>query len=334
MNPTQLNAAIENRSLFGAYLLYGAEEFTKQEAISRILDLLMPELKEINYAKMDAPTWEELLSAAAQLPFFDRLRIILVTDFSEKDLNEAALLSIKKGFDPYEALFSAKECVLLFVRRGAGHATEFQKRFSDADRAISFDAITEDDAVFRILRLAAQRGVTISKGTARVLVQQIGTDGFRIKQEVEKLTGYVGRNNTITEETLKIVVTPNVEYRAFEMLDAFLMGNLRKGITTMERAIRSKEAHPLQIAAFFEGRLKLILMVREMLDRGKSKQEILARVGGKPYALDQSIRHAKRKTAEELRRAVAAFSDIQPKLVRGILKEEEALTLAVYEAFS
>ena len=102
----------------------------------------------------------------------------------------------------------------------------------------------------------------------------------------------------------------------------------------MERAIRSKEAHPLQIAAFFEGRLKLILRVREMLDRGKSKQEILARVGGKSYALDQSIRHAKRKTAEELRRAVAAFSDIQPKLVRGILKEEEALTLAVYEAFS
>lgn len=334
MNLAQFESAIENRTLCGAYLLYGVEEFTKQETVARVLDLLSPELREINHSGLDEPNWESLLAAAAQLPFFDDRRILSVSNFSEKELNDAAQPRIRQGNDPYQTLFGLKDTIVLFIRRGEGQATEFKKRFEAADRAIAFAPITEADAVHRIMRLAALRFVTVSKSTALTLVQQVGTDGFRLNQEVEKLCSFVGKGGTVTEETLKTLVTPNIEYRAFDILDAFLSGNRFRGMVALERVLRCGEAHPLQVAAFLEGRLKLILIAREMLDRGRSQKDIAARIGGKPYAVEQTIRQAKRRSTAELRKAVAAFADIQPKLVQGLLKDEEALTLAVYHAFS
>ena len=333
MNETAFYRETNARTLRGPYLLLGSEELTKQEALDRVLALLDPGFADMNLHRLKEPEAKELLGAADQLPFFDAFHIVVVSDWSDADLFEGITAEEKKRKGTIDRFFSLPDAIVLFVRRGDAKETNFTRMFSGRDRVVRFDALTPDRAAKFCLREAAQKGAVIDDRTARALIDMVGTDAYRLRNELSKAAGFVGSGKAITQAVLGSVVTPSAEYNAFKMLDALLAGNKKAAARMLEPVLSVGKESPMGIAGFLEGRLRLMLIAREMLDRKRPRAEIVSRIGGSLYAADAAIKSAQKQSSDTLKNAVASFAEINALVKEGACDERNALFTAIYKNF-
>lgn len=328
MNESELYKLTNARMLSGAYLLEGAEELTKQQAVDRIVGLLDPGFLDLNLKRLKEPDVSAVLDAAHAVPVFDALCVTVFTEF-----DDAAIFDALEKRGATDALFRSEGNVVLFVRRGKGRETPFSMLFAERNRLVSFDALTEERAQNMVTRLCASRGVRLDRPEAYELVSMVGTDACRLENEASKLCDFVGTGGAITGSVLKFVVTPSVEYDVFPMLNAFLAGNKKSAMRMLTEAIKDGKESPLRVASFLEGRLKQMLIAKEMLEDRRPRPEIVRSLSGSPKAAEMAIKNAQRFPLDRLKNAVAAFARINADMKSGVLNEADALILAIYKSF-
>lgn len=328
MTEKELYDRTNARTLSGAYLLEGAEELTKQQAIDRVTALLDPGFLDLNLKRAKEPDVSAVLDAAHAVPVFDALCVTIFTDFDDAALYEG--LETRKALD---ALFASSDAITLFVRRGSAKETDFVRLFKEKGRFVSFEPFSEDRAKEMCMRLCARRGVRLDRPEAYELVDMVGTDAYRLQNEISKLCDYVGSGGTVTRDVLKAVVTPSVEYEIFPMLNALLAGNIKTAMRMLTEAIHDGQENPLRVATFLEGRLKQMLIAKELLEDKRPRPEILKTLGGNPKAAEMTIKNAQKFPLDRLKAAVAAFARINADMKQGILNESDALILAIYKSY-
>ena len=328
MNERELFEKTNARGLTGAYLFEGSEELTKQQAVDRITALLDPGMLDLNLKRLKAPDGDLLCDAVRSVPVFDTLCVTIVTDF-----NDDAVLETLEKKRLLDTMFATTDTVLLFVRRGVGRESALVKLFKSKDRYVLFDVLDADRAMRLCMRVCAQNNVRMDRVEALHLVNMVGTDAYRLKNELSKLCDYVGSGGTVRDDTLKAVVTPSVEYRVFGMLDALLSGNKKAAMRMLTEAMKSGQENPLRVATFLEGRLKSMLIARELSDAGRPRAEILKTIGGNPKAVETALKNAQKFPLVRLKSAVAAFAEINARMKQGLMDEENGLILAIYQSF-
>ena len=325
VNESEFYKATQSRALKGPYLLHGEEELTKAEAVARVKKLLDPGVLDLNWQSLQSPDADTLLSAADQLPFFDELRLVLVESWDD------ALVDALESRN--RLLRMADTTVVLFVHRGECRKTnKLFKALAPENRVVAFEKLTVERAVNMLMRESALRNVGLNKATAQVLVDRVGFDAYRLRNEFSKAADYAGPGGMVTTDVLNQTITPSPEYDAFEMLDALLDGKRKKGYALLLNALDRGET-PLSLSGFLEGRLKLILTAREHLDRGLDPRAAARQLQGSPYAAQIAVKHAQKRTSADLARAVIAFAGVDGNIKQGIYKDRGALLLAVLNTF-
>lgn len=325
MNESEFYKATQSRALKGPYLLHGEEELTKTEAVARVKKLLDPGVLALNCQSLRNPDAETLLGAADQLPFFDEFRLVLVESWDD---------ALTDALEKRNRLLNMGDTtVVLFVHRGECRKTSrLFKALAPENRVVAFEKLTLDRAVNMLLRESALRNVDLNKSAAQTLVDRVGFDAYRLKNEFSKAADYAGQGGTVTVDVLNKTITPSPEYDAFEMLDALLDGKRKKGYSMLLNALDGGES-PMSLAGFLEGRLKLILTAREHLDRGLDARAAARQLPGSPYAAQIAVKNAQKRTRAELARAVAAFAGVDGNIKQGIYRDRDALLLAVLNTF-
>ena len=328
MNERELFEKTNSRTLSGAYYFAGSEELTKQQAVDRIVALLDPGFADLNLKRLKAPEPLLLLDALRSVPVFDQTCVTIVTDFSDDELYTG--LEKLRALD---TLFLSQDAITIFLKRGAARDSAFVKLFKGKDRFVSFDPLDEDRAMRMCMRVCAARNVRLDRVEALHLVSMVGTDAYRLQNEVGKLCDYVGANGTVTDAVIGTVVTPSVEFEIFPMLNALLAGNKKVAMRQLSEALKDRSENTLGIASFLEGRLKSMLIAKELLEEKRPRPEIIKAIGGSPKAAEMTLKNAQKFSVDRLRTAVAAFAQINADLKRGLLDEENGLILAIYRSF-
>ncbi|MBQ1820699.1 MAG: DNA polymerase III subunit delta [Clostridia bacterium] len=328
MTENELYKQTNAKTLCGAYLFEGTEEMTKQQAIDRITALLDPGFSDLNLKRIKQPEASAVLDAVHALPVFDALCVTIFTEF-----DDALIFDALEKRNALASLFLPKDAIILFVRRGKGRETAFTKLFAEKNRIVSFDPLSEDRAQNMVTLLCARRNVRLERSEAMRLVGMAGTDAYRLENEVSKLCDYVGSGGTISKDVLDFIVTPSVEYEVFPMLNALLAGNKKTAMRMLTEALKDGQENPLRVATFLEGRLKQMLIGREMLEEKRPRPEILKAMGGNPKAAEIALKNAQKFPLDRLKAAVAAFARINADMKQGLLNESDALILAIYRSF-
>ena len=322
MNETAFYKATQAGELSGIYLLHGEEELTKQEAIARAEALLDAGMKDMNHAKLRAATAPEILLAAQQVPFFDRFRVIIVLDPPEEEFK--LLVEAGDKIPP--------ETILLLVRRGKSRDTTAVKKLTVQDRVVEFPQLSQSRAMNMVSREAALAGVSIDTALTRKLVERVGTDAYSLRNETSKVLGYAGRGGTVTADMLDICVTSSTETDVFDMLNFFLRGNRKGGLAAVQTMQQNGQS-ALSISYFLEGRLRQMLIAKELLNAKKPPHEIVRALGGSPYAAEKSISAAKKCSLEMLRQSVIRLAEVEFQLKQGLAADSDSLFLALFSCF-
>ena len=319
--------AAADRSLSGAYLLFGEEELTKLMAVERVMALLDPVGKDLNYLVIRPGDKKELLYACTQLPFFDTLRVLRLREWDKGQAGSMTEDDTLRRVDP--------ATVLLIEMRGEEKTDPFYKWFAKnaKERMVYFGAFSEDRALNFLQREAALRSVRLEKRTAQKLIALCGTDGFRLRNEFSKAADAVGPGGTVTEEILLRVVSPTREAEAFTILDLLIEGKKKQGMYLLEQDLhKDPRSLPFSYAGLFLSRLKPMLRARLLLDQGKKPAEAVNALGG-GYYCQKIVAQAQKRTAAELREAITAFSEVDTNTKLGTADPDESLVLAIHQSF-
>ena len=322
MNETEFYKSTQAGTLSGLYLLHGEEELTKQEAITRVEALLDPGMRDMNRTRLRAPLASEVMAAGAQAPFFDRFRVIVVWDMPDEDLNK--LIGTSDKIPP--------ETILLAARRGKSRETAAVKKLAAAGRVVEFPPLTRERATNMVAREAALYGVSIDALLIRKLVELAGTDAYALRNEASKVFGCAGRGGTVTAGMIERCATPSWETDVFAMLNCFLRGDRKGGLKAVE-TMRQNGQTALSIAYFLEGRLRQMLIAKEMLDAGTPPHAIVRALGGSPYAAEKAISAAKKCALDMLRRAVIRLAEVDFQLKQGLATDSDSLFLTLFGCF-
>ncbi|MEX1113213.1 MAG: hypothetical protein WED32_02045, partial [Patescibacteria group bacterium] len=134
--------------------------------------------------------------------FSERSVVVLQDWFREKPAEEANELAELLGTVSDDTVVIVAEAGAVDRRRKA-----FAELVKRADKAWRFDTMDEATAARWLVKRAAAHGAELPPGTARRIVATLGTDGWTLATELDKLTAAAGKAGTITDALVNDLVS-------------------------------------------------------------------------------------------------------------------------------
>ena len=314
------------------YLLHGEEEYAKDRAAERLIGLTDPAMREFNLSRLTAPSVQEILAAAEQLPLMDERRIVLVRDCPL--LGDGAAEGDPKLLTEY-LKNPNPTTVLAFLRRGKCDSRKaLYKAIRNAGGEVLFDRMPEQEAAKWTVSLAMRKGGSMGLPQARKLVQMTGGDLMTIDSEVTKLCDYAA-GAPITDAMLDTCVSANLEYSVFAMMEDFLAGRIKAGMEALKSTLREGGTDAvLKTLGFVSSRLRLILQGRMALDQGLNPKQAAAKLPGSPYAAQKAVEAAKKLSVTWLETALVTLADVDYAMKNGQDRQGAALEQAMLRIFA
>lgn len=179
---------------------------------------------------------------------------------------------------------------------------------------------------FIVRRVKTQNG-RISHAGAALLAEYIGPDLWRATNEVNKLVDYAGED-LIKEETVRLLVSPEVSSDIFALVDAI---SFRKPEVADQALIKLRQTGEadIKILGMIVYGLRNLLIVKDYLSRGATRDQIGRKTRLHPYVLTKTMAASQRFELPELKKHFVACADTDARIKTGQIKADLGLDLLI-----
>ena len=293
------------------YLLYGDEGYLIERAREAIFAaILPPQFRELNFTSYDAEQASpaEAINACNTLPCMAQRRIVLVKGVHRYSQSEL------KSFIPYLRSPSPTTSLIFIAEE---MPTGFIKEVKD--RAFHLNRPSQGETPQWIRSIAQELGKEISPEAIRYLQEAIGSDLQGLRNELAKVSLYIGDMKRIEVKDVEEVVSEVRTNTIFELTKAIGDRDLKRAFWVMGKIWESGE-HPLKILGMISRQFRHLLMTKETLAHGGGTTEVKKQVGtSNPYYLKELFTQAKGFSQEALQKALRNLWETDLSLKRSPL---------------
>jgi DNA polymerase-3 subunit delta len=125
--------------------------------------------------------------------------------------------------------------------------TKFSKAVKQNGELLSTKKIYDNQLPEWTSEMIAAKGLSIQSNALSILVDHIGNDLSRLKNEIEKISINLNKRKNITEEDIENYVGVSKEFNVFELQDAISQKNLPKAIRIIQYFGANPKAGPVQL---------------------------------------------------------------------------------------
>lgn len=317
-------AQIASGTLSGAYYLFGTEPYSRSMAVKKTVASIDEAMRDLNVTVLKGASAGEIINAADSLPLFSDKRLVIARELDAETSNALAAYVERVGETTILLIEYAgvpdKRSSLYLTLKGHGRTVEFP--MYEPEQATGF-----------VEKRARENNIPIEHTAAKRIVEWVGCDLAALENTLLRVSGYVGAGQPVTLKAVEACVLPSTEYSVFAALDALIAGNKKNALSLITGMLRDGQNHPRALAAFFEGRVKQMVIARRMLDNGTSEQAIVKVLGGNAYAAKMTVKNAQKCKLSQLVDALNAFGSIEFLETQGEMRSEDGLFLAVMKYF-
>lgn len=287
-------------------LIHGTESYLVDRAARDLLEPLRASLRlEFNYEDVQAETVnaDAFADKAGTLPFIDPLRILVLRDWG--------LLAGKreKGADAGRAaafLETTPETthIILVAHVSIAPTTAIYKVIASLEREkrariMRFEPPRRSDRAGWVRKLAEERGLTITPGAVRLLLERSQPDLRLLDQEIVKLGLYVMPATRIDEDAVRALTSDTREEEIYALTDALSTG--RPGeVAGVLQSLLEAGREPTWMLYTLVSHWRRLLQARAIRDRGGSVAQLQERLGEHPFVVEKAFRQAADYTPEQL----------------------------------
>jgi len=205
------------------------------------------------------------------------------------------------------------------VKAAAGELHEFEApRARDMPRMLVADA--------------KQFGFSLEPQAARLLVDRMGANPVRLRNELERLALWAGEGGVVSADDLEAMVADTSEAAVWALSDALLERDPARAASIAEQLVAQGE-NVTGLIYGLASRLRSACAAAEKLEAGVSLKQVESSLKMHPYAARQLVARAGRTSLDQLREATLAIADLEVWCRGGAdYGDELALTLALRKA--
>lgn len=301
----KLKKSLQTEGLQRVYLLYGPEEYLREDFTALLKSTCLPGgADDFSYKRLNQESfsYRALEDAVEALPF--------LTERSFVEVRGVDLNRLGEGDSEKTAKLLADipdYCTLVFVQ-DAGFEPDGRKKLIKAikkyGRDVNFTEQPQTSIVKWVRRRFAAYEKQISPETAMFLVEFSGHFMQQLIPEIEKIAAFAP-GETVTEEDIRTVASKSAETAVFELSDRLAARDYDGAAAVMGELLGRRDTEPIMLLAMIGNQMRNIYAAK-LADRERRDSAFLTEVTGVRYDfLLQKLRNnAKKFSAGRLERAV------------------------------
>lgn len=278
------------------YLLTGEDVARKQEAITRLRNVLQPD--DFNFFKGEATAADvsEALAQANTAPVFSNVRLIILSGIDK----------LRKGSKEQTALIAYAQNPLpsttLVLTHNDSKKLKTDKTLASAceetGRVVNFDELKGDDLTTWAREQMLAQNLQPSYEAVELLCETVGSDLSALRQEIEKIFLYTAARaeKKITPADVLACIGFSKEENPFELSNALLACNKNSALTQIDKLVEDGE-EPIAILSKMTYPILKMARIKRLSEAGLPNGEILHAAGLLPWE-SRLISNARRYPAQ------------------------------------
>jgi DNA polymerase-3 subunit delta len=325
------------------HILIGDDDFSVRQALEEIKKAigdptaLMPNTTVLDGKQV---TPQQLRAACDRVPFLAEKRLVIVEGLLGRFEPKVKTSRKKPSRQPDQSEEH------LAITDGIRHLPPFTElvltdgRINDRNPLLrelmsiakvkSFPLLRESQLRQWIERRVAAAAGTISPQALALMVRFVGNDLWTMANEVDKLVLFTG-GRRIEEADVRAAVSYAQEANVFAMVDAIL--EFRAGLAQeLLQQLFRQGAAPAQLLVMLSRQVRIIFLVKEMRDRGKSRGDIQSKLGlTRDFLLRKAWEQADKYSPVRLHQVYHKLLETDISIKTGKLDGELALDVLIAE---
>ncbi len=249
------------------YVIHGTDSFLQDEyrrnIISQIIGDADPQTSVTNFD----PTAElsEVLDELRTIPFLGPGRVVIITDA------EPFISAYRQNLENYLNSPSKTSSLILMVSSFPKN-TRLYKLVTKTGEIADCSSPNERNLPGWVSNAAKKRGKKISPEAVQMLIEWRGTDLGALNGEMEKLSLYVGKRETITIDDAVKLVSETAGPGAFALTNAITAGNTPKAIKALSGGL-TRPGEQFKLLGMIGWHLRKAMLVQQLILAGTDSNQ-------------------------------------------------------------
>lgn len=319
------------------YILHGDDEFAISQFVASMEGKMGdPAAAEMNITHLDGRNLQidEMVSITHAMPFLSERRLVILTDplgGMKSPTMRDQLKTILEEIPATTALVMVISRPLVDERgkrKGVQHW--LQKWAADQGGHVYFREflLPRGPQMARwIQNKAKELGGEFNPQAAGLLASYVNDDPRLATQEIEKLLAYSNYNRPVNPDDVENLTPFAGESNVFDMVDALGHKNGQKALRLLHNLLEDDD--PLRLYGMIIRQFRLLLLTREMLDRGHPGAEIAKVLKTHPFVVGKLMGQVHNFSIETLEAIYHKLLEVDESIKTGQIEAEVALDTLV-----
>ena len=320
----QLEKELHAKTLRSIYLLYGDDNYIKNEYLKKIKKNF-DELKlGINYIQIDENNCQNIISDIETPAFGYEKKLIIVRDTGllkkEGKKKNTKLNELKEKIAKYiedNVSIINDSDVIVFIEENMEKgklATAIEKN----GVICSFERQKPADIQKRLKSICKAYKVNVDDATLRYFIECCGTNMQDLINEVRKLIEYEGENGTITKETIDLLAIKQIESVIFDLTDNLGKKQTKEALVVLKNLLDSKE--PIQkILITLYNHFKKLYIVKLAEKYNRNLAEAMSLKPNQMFLVNKYKAQASLFNEKDLKKLINELIDLDTNYKQGLI---------------
>ena len=328
------------------YLLYGTEEYLKNQYKKKLIDALVNEGDTMNFSvfKNDKAKDKSIVDIAETVPFMAKMvgpegnqyRVILIEESGfgtisaskDKAGGKKGDSSKKDAADLILDYLSEipESTIFIFVESKIDKKYRLFKRADERQRAIEITMPNESVLQKWVGARLNANGKKMRADAWNRFYAMTNNSMNNMDMEIEKLISYTGDREQITIDDVNAICIESMDVIIYKLADAIAEKDLMKTFDVYHQFL-SARIEPKAVLGEIIKLYNRMKVIKAMTLEGKSNDDIARVIGVQPYYVKVNSSRAKRFSMEEIDSLLAEAADYNFKMNRGLIEEKMAVEL-------
>ena len=277
------------------YLLYGEDEYLRNEYLKKIKKTFGEIQLGINYVQVDENNVSNIISDIETPAFGFASKLIIAKDtglFKKKN-------ALADSLSEYLKTANLEGVELVFVENEPDKNSLFNT-ISKIGEAKEFKEQKLPQLITKVKSIAKAYNVNIAENTASYFIECVGTNMSDIINELRKLIEYAGNGGTIVKEDIDALSIKKSESIIFDLTDNLGRKKIADAIEVLHNLIYAKE--PIQrILIMLYNHFKKLYIIKLAVEENKNVAQSLKLKPNQAFLVGKYQTQAKYFGKEELR---------------------------------
>lgn len=293
----RINEDIKTGNFKQVYLLYGNEDYLRNQYRDRLKDALLGGGDVMNLSCFEGKdiNQPQIVDLAETMPFLAERRVIVIENSGLFKGGSDVLADYLKEMSP--------TAYFVFSEKEVDKRNRLFKTAKDQGYISEFGEQDENTLTRWIAGLVKKEGMEIEGAAVALLLYKTGTDMENIRKELEKCICYCLKRGKITKEDVETICTERLSNRIFDMINYVATGKKEQALKLYYDLLSLKEP-PMRILFLISRQFNMLLQTKLLREKGYDKRIISEKLGVAPFIAAKYMDQAAHFKRSVLRRAV------------------------------